>query len=262
MRPNPSLLATSLCILMLLARAHSASWDWKGADYLSAKRDDFIKSFPGLHRAKLPGGHLLYSEQSTRLILRTRGQLPVTHPLFEQDADSADGRTLLLAEFSTGPDASDRYVATFDEGPSTDPEFCFHSATDLHAAGCIPGEVLAILPSGILSVFQRTNSHFPKRSTWRLLAGAVVEAKPAAYSVDLATVALNPLEVFDKPAGGEIIGHLQKGTSIRVLTTDGEERQGWLVYLIRAKSGLRGYVRVGVAQCPTATLRNLCWFGD
>ena len=158
-------------------------------------------------------------------------------------------------------DGSDFFVL-HTEGPSGDPGFYLVDASTGQESQVVSGEVLALPESGEFTIYQRTNTFFPKRKRVRVEGSELVEVERTRYIVDVRTVALDSLLVQRSEQDPTIVARLGSGDSVDVLEASEEVTAGGYPLWVRTSSGVRGLVKLDMPQCPQAILRGLCFLGD
>lgn len=219
--------------------------------------DSFIAQFPRLARLSHGWGTVLYPPEGTEVINKLRSELPPSHPLYLINDFSADDRVLLRRVL---PNASGKpYFLVSSDGPSGDPEFYLADAvTGLETSG-VWGEVLAISADGELTMFQRTNSDFPKRKRVLVEDGELKDAPQSRFVLNFRSIVLDSLRLERSEHDRTVVARLARGDSVVVLEAAGE---GEMLLWLQTARGVRGFVRLPSSQCPRAIVRGLCYLGD
>lgn len=121
------------------------------------------------------------------------------------------------------------------------------------------GEILALPASGDFMMFQRVNTHFPKRKQVRVESAGLVEFPSERFKVGMRTVVLGTVLLRRSPTDSTPIGHLQPGDSVEVL--EGMDSGPDFRVLVRHARG-QGWLLLPTRQCPAALLRGICFSGD
>lgn len=229
----------------------SLSWSELG------EPETFIAGFPDLKRLGTGWGTILYPAEGTEVINKPRSELPTAHPLHLINDFSAEDVVLIRHRFA-GANGKE-YFVVFTEGPSGDPGYYLADAASGEETPDTWGEVLAIGLDGELTVYQRTNSHFPMRRQVTIVDGAFVDGDQSRFALGTRTIALDSLRLFRSERDTTIVARLGRGDSLVVLEA---EYRRYLSLWLRTMDGTLGFVRLPSTQCPSAVIRRFCFAGD
>jgi len=229
----------------------SLSWSEPG------EPQTFIAGFPDLQRLGTGWGTILYPAEGTEVINKPRSELPPAHSLHLTNDFSAEDVVLIRHRFAGAK--GKEYFVVFTYGPSGDPGYYLADAASGEETPETWGEVLAIGLDGAITVYQRTNSHFPMRRQVTIVDGAFVDSDQSRFVLGTRTIALDSLRLFRSERDTAIVARLGRGDSLVVLEA---EYGRYLSLWLRTMDGTLGFVRLPSTQCPNAVIRRFCFAGD
>lgn len=144
-------------------------------------------------------------------------------------------------------ESPDWYRVVYSEGPSVDPEFIIYAEAGGKQREVLRefGLSLRIPGDGFVYVSGHTNDYFDRTRKFAVRPDGAVEVKQPFYFVGITTRALEPVELFGDPELSSVVATVAKGEQVSVVLNRGD------LYLVRASSGLVGWVRL--KQDGTAT---------
>lgn len=169
-------------------------------------------------------------------------------------SDPWDIQRVLMTKIDSEKPA--QYYIDFDPGPSVDPSFRVVSVENGDILGEIAADYLIFPGNGFVYSYERSDRDFLQRRKYRIQEGKVVEVPQPFLYVGSEGRTLREIVLFDKKEGGGRVATVAKGEIVFVVLNDGA------FYLVRTKSGLLGWVRLGEQEQKATWIEGLFFAGD
>lgn len=203
-----------------------------------------------------------YNPKETKIINKEAGKLPKDHPLYDGEFGFYD---MIIMEFKLDVNNSESYLLRHTWGPSNDPSFSVHTASDGKCVGSVHGTQIFI--PGNSSVYGQgvENACFNLKQKYAFINNKLEAVSQPYYYAGLKTKTQKTIKLYSDDAMTNVLATIPPKYDVEVLMAAADQKGGASMdkFLIKTSFGLVGWATVKTFGMPDEVdIKELQYLGD